>query len=393
MTDITELQTDGGKLFLCVVLDLFNKLVMGWSMHHRQDRQMVIRAVEAAVWQRQGTGLVILHSDRGSQFRSGDYQRSLKRNTLICSMSAVVHCGDNAACEGFFGMLKCERINRRRYRTHDEIRTEVFNYIERFHNPRMRRRVARQDQRFSALFKLSVVAGWNLPQNYMTSGELLTTRDKHRITALRKRLLAWYELNGRPFRWRDPEASLYEKICVEVLLQRTRAPTVQKIYPTFFAQFPSWSAIANAETVELEEALRPLGIWRRRAIALRSLASYALEHRGNFPSTREALLEIPAIGQYVANAVLLFQHGKPRPLLDVNMARVLERYLRPRQLADIRHDPWLQAAAHWLVRSRPTAVKTNWAVLDLAATTCTPRLPKCTACPAQSVCNTGKNVG
>ena len=159
VTDITELQTDEGKLFLCVVLDLFNKLVVGWSMHHRQDRQMVIRAVEMAVWQRQGTGLVILHSDRGSQFRSGDYQRFLKCNTLICSMSAVGHCGDNAACEGFFGMLKRERINRRRYRTHNEIRTAVFNYIERFHNPRMRRRVARQDQRFSALFKPSVVAG------------------------------------------------------------------------------------------------------------------------------------------------------------------------------------------------------------------------------------------
>ena len=72
-------------------------------MHHRQDRQMVLRAVEMAIWQRQGSSSVILHSDRGSQFRSGDYQRFLKRNTLICSMSAVGHCGDNAACEGFFG--------------------------------------------------------------------------------------------------------------------------------------------------------------------------------------------------------------------------------------------------------------------------------------------------
>lgn len=65
---------------------------------------MVIRAVQMAVWQRQNNGPVILHSDRGSQFRSGDYQRFLKLNTLICSMSAVGHCGDNAACEGFFGV-------------------------------------------------------------------------------------------------------------------------------------------------------------------------------------------------------------------------------------------------------------------------------------------------
>lgn len=119
VTDITEIKTFEGKLFLCVVLDLFSKLVIGWSMHHRQDRQMVIRAVEMAIWQRQGDYSVILHSDRGSQFRSGDYQKFLKGNNLICSMSAVGHCGDNATCEGIFGMLKRERVNRKKYRTLD----------------------------------------------------------------------------------------------------------------------------------------------------------------------------------------------------------------------------------------------------------------------------------
>jgi putative transposase len=159
VTDITEIMTDEGKLYLCVVLDLFSKLVMGWSMHHRQDRQMVIRAVEMAIWQRQGGWSVILHSDRGSQFRSGDYQRLLARNTLLCSMSAVGHCGDNAACEGFFGMLKRERTHHVRYRTLDAAKADVFHYIERFHNPRMRRRVAKQDQKFSTLSKPSVGSG------------------------------------------------------------------------------------------------------------------------------------------------------------------------------------------------------------------------------------------
>ena len=93
--------------------------MIGWSMHHRQDRQLVIRAVEMAIWQRQGDYSVIMHSDRGSQFRSGDYQKFLKGNNLICSMSAVGHCGDNATCEGFFGMLKRERVNRKKYRTLD----------------------------------------------------------------------------------------------------------------------------------------------------------------------------------------------------------------------------------------------------------------------------------
>jgi putative transposase len=156
VTDITEIKTFEGKLFLCIVLDLFNKLVIGWSMHHRQDRQMVIRAVEMAIWQRQGDCSVILHSDRGSQFRSGDYQKFLKRNNLTCSMSAVGHCGDNAACEGFFGMLKRERVHRKKYRTMDIARADIFNYIERFHNPRMRRRVAKNDLEFSAVLQPSV---------------------------------------------------------------------------------------------------------------------------------------------------------------------------------------------------------------------------------------------
>ena len=159
VTDITKIKTFEGKLFLCVVLDLFSKLVIGWSMHHRQDRQMVIRALEMAIWQQQGDCSVIWHSDRGSQFRSGDYQKFLKRNNLTCSMSAAGHCGDNAACEGFFGMLKRERVNRKKYRTLDIAKADIFNYIERFHNPRMRRRVAKSDLEFSAFLKPSVETG------------------------------------------------------------------------------------------------------------------------------------------------------------------------------------------------------------------------------------------
>jgi putative transposase len=74
-------------------------------------------------------------------------------------MSAVGHCGDNAACEGFFGVLKRERIHHRNYRTQDEARSDIFDYIERFHNPRMRRRVASQDLKFSAVLKPSVETG------------------------------------------------------------------------------------------------------------------------------------------------------------------------------------------------------------------------------------------
>ncbi|WP_313273727.1 IS3 family transposase [Stenotrophomonas sp.] len=159
VTDITEIKTQQAKLYLCVVLDLFDQRIVGWSMHHRQDRQMVIRAVQMAVWQRQEQHPLILHSDRGSQFRSGDYQDYLAANGLLCSMSVVGHCGDNAACEGFFGLLKRERIYRTTYPTLDAARSDVFEYIERRHNPRMRRRRVKQDQKFSALSKQPVISG------------------------------------------------------------------------------------------------------------------------------------------------------------------------------------------------------------------------------------------
>lgn len=140
-------------------MDLYSKLVVGWSMHHRQDRHMVMRAVQMALWQRQEDGALILHSDRGGQFVSSDYQKFLGKHALTCSMSAVGHWADNAACEGFFGLLKRERVYRRNYRTRDEARADLFDYLERFHNPRMRRRVARIDQQFSDVVKPSVETG------------------------------------------------------------------------------------------------------------------------------------------------------------------------------------------------------------------------------------------
>ena len=159
VTDITEIKTAEGKLFLCVVLDLFSKRAIGWSMHHRQDRQMAIKALEMACWTREQDTSVIIHSDRGSQFTSADYQRYVKEKGLISSMSAVGHCADNAACEGFFGLLKRERVKLNRYRTRDIARADVFDYIERFHNPRMQRRVAANDEAFSRVSKPSVISG------------------------------------------------------------------------------------------------------------------------------------------------------------------------------------------------------------------------------------------
>lgn len=223
----------------------------------------------------------------------------------------------------------------------------------------------------------------------MNLTEALTRSDKLRLTKLQGRLLRWYAVHNRPLPWRDPAASTFEKICVEVLLQRTRADTVAAIFPKFFGRYTSWQSIAAADMPELEEAFRPIGLWRQRARSIKALACYAADRQGQFPESEAELCHIPAVGQYLANAILLFQHGQPRPLIDVNMARVIERYLRSRRLADIRYDPWLQAASHWLVRSSDP-ISVNWAALDLANAFCQPRAPKCNGCPLKPWCNTGK---
>lgn len=155
VTDITYIRTAKNWLYLCVVIDLFSGIVVGWSMSHRQTRDLVIQAVLMALWQRKNHEPVILHSDRGCQFTSDEYQRFLKGHNLICSMSAVGSCADNAACEGFFGMLKRERVNRRYYKTRSEARADIFDYIERFHNPRKRRQLEMNQQKQLHLNKLS----------------------------------------------------------------------------------------------------------------------------------------------------------------------------------------------------------------------------------------------
>ncbi len=112
---------------------------------------MVARTVQRVVWRRQGTGEVMLHSDRGIQFSSGVYQKFLAGTDLVQSVSAVGRCGDNAVCDGFFGLLERERVVRRRYRTCSEARPDVFDYLERYYNPRVRHRIPTQDQKFLAL--------------------------------------------------------------------------------------------------------------------------------------------------------------------------------------------------------------------------------------------------
>jgi len=209
--------------------------------------------------------------------------------------------------------------------------------------------------------------------------------EARRATSVAQRLVTWYETHGRDFPWRAPTSAPYQQIVTEVLLQQTRAETVAQVYHDFFATYPSWAQLAESPRAVLEQSLRPLGIWRRRAQALQSLGAAMVQREGIFPSCRADCEQLPGVGQYVASAALLFQHGRPEPLLDGNMARVIERYFHPRTLADIRYDPWLQWIARRVI-SNGSYQATNWAMLDLAATICTHKIPRCEICPLRNGC-------
>ncbi len=137
-SDITFIWTGQGWLYLAVVMDLYSRRIVGWSMSRRISRHLVLNALSMALGQRDVHGELIHHSDRGAQYLSDDFQALLKKHGISCSLSSTGSCYDNAVVESFFASLKRERIRRRKYRTRDQARTDVFDYIERFYNRQRR---------------------------------------------------------------------------------------------------------------------------------------------------------------------------------------------------------------------------------------------------------------
>ena len=138
VADITYISTHQGWIYLAIVLDLYSRRVVGWSMSRRMSRRIVIDALRMAIDSRQPQGKLIHHSDRGGQYTSDKFRNELAKYGIEASMSSTGNCYDNAVAESFFGLLKRERVNRTRYRTREEARADVFEYIEIFYNRKRR---------------------------------------------------------------------------------------------------------------------------------------------------------------------------------------------------------------------------------------------------------------
>lgn len=133
-SDITYIWTREGWLYLSVFMDLYSRAIVGWSMNNRLTDDLVINAFKKALWSRRPPSGLIVHSDRGSQYCSGDFKELITKNECLQSMSSTGNCYDNAVTESFFHTLKTELVYHERYGTRDQARKSIFKYIEIFYN-------------------------------------------------------------------------------------------------------------------------------------------------------------------------------------------------------------------------------------------------------------------
>jgi len=153
LNDITYVKTDEGWLYLACVLDLYGREPVGWAMGERMTKELVISAAKQAKMRRGNPKGVLSHSDRGSQYCSYDYQKELKKDGFICSMSRKGNVWDNAPMESFFGKLKQEWLNGKRFRTREDAKRAIFWYIEVYYKR----------------YRLHATNGYTTPHDYLAA--------------------------------------------------------------------------------------------------------------------------------------------------------------------------------------------------------------------------------
>ncbi|MEQ6360497.1 hypothetical protein V7D15_12545 [Thermoanaerobacter thermohydrosulfuricus] len=205
-------------------------------------------------------------------------------------------------------------------------------------------------------------------------------------------LLRWWEKNKRDFPWRHTK-NPYEVLVAEMLLRKTTAQQVEKIYSAFLSRYPNPKTLAEADEDELRKILRPLGMEHTRAKLLKKFGEVVEEkYGGHIPSDCAALLKLPCVGMYAANAVLSLVYSKDVPMVDTNFIRIVERVFGFKsRKARARCDKELWEFAQKLV-PKGASREFNLAVLDLAAAVCTAGTPQCSKCPLTAVCAYFKNV-
>jgi len=212
----------------------------------------------------------------------------------------------------------------------------------------------------------------------MECGEL--TRDKL-VEELRRRVIKWEKENWVPYPWRVNRTP-YKVLIAELLLKRTTRQAVSKEFPKFIRRFPDFDSIYNAPMEEVEEAFKHLGLYKQRASQLKELAKVVVErYGGKIPDRWEELVSLPGVGVYLAGAVLSFGYGKKAPVIDSNVIRLLARLTG---IASKKYEDYLRFL--WRVVPDEEHDYFNYGLIDLGATICHYRRPRCGVCPLKDIC-------
>lgn len=210
--------------------------------------------------------------------------------------------------------------------------------------------------------------------------------DRNKREEVARRLVEWYKKQGRRFPWRKEGLKPYDILIAEMMLQKTRAEMVVKAYSGFLERYPNPRSLNSASVEEIAQVLKPLGLYNRRAKWMKTIAGTLVKkYDGKLPREREALLDLPGLGMYNANAILCFAYNEPVPLIDVNVARVLGRVADVEVTGDLRRNEKLHELAAQLVPKKDFK-EFNWALIDLGATVCTSKNPGHDRCPLASLC-------
>ncbi|MDE2040322.1 MAG: A/G-specific adenine glycosylase [Elusimicrobia bacterium] len=205
------------------------------------------------------------------------------------------------------------------------------------------------------------------------------------VRTFQRKLLAWYERSRRPLPWRY-NVTPYRTWISEVMLQQTTVAAAAPRFSSFLKRFPDVDSLAAAREPEVLSAWAGLGYYSRAKNLHRAARQIVSEHGGRFPDDAKAALRLAGVGRYTAGAVLSIAYGRPLPVLDGNVARVLARFFALN--GDVKspalvRELWARAEA-LLERRRPG--DWNQALMELGATVCLPQAPRCPACPLQALC-------
>ena len=205
--------------------------------------------------------------------------------------------------------------------------------------------------------------------------------------AFQQKLLAWYPKGRRTFSWRNGKRNAYQILIAEIMLRKTDTLKVSRVYDSFLAKYSDPQSLMKAKESAVLKKIRLLGI-ADRARLLKLLARDLIErHSGRVPRDFDALVRLPGVGPYIANAVLCFAYRQDVPLVDTNVIRLLDRVFSVRSSTPrARNDLRLWEFAASLVPGKK-ATSYNRALLDHAALLCTYREPRCEACPLNAVCD------